>query len=70
MAQKYLNIKLYRETRGYTQSDIGEKLNISSTAYRNKETGMTEFTATELLILADLYKVTTEDLLRGKEIKL
>lgn len=46
----------YRRICGLTQVQMSEKLNLSVTAYRNKESGKTEFTSQEMKIFTDLVK--------------
>lgn len=41
-------IKGYRVALGYTQSQMAEKLNLSTNSYSDKEKGKRTFTATEI----------------------
>lgn len=48
----------YRKICGLTQIQMAEKLNISVTAYRNKESGKSKFTSEEMKVFTDLVKLT------------
>ena len=58
-----MKIKEYRISKGYTQSEIANILNIKQSSYSNKELGKRAFTVEEIKLLKDLFKVTYEDLL-------
>ncbi len=52
-----------RKSSGYSQEDIAEKLNISTSAYGFYEQGKTIPNADTISFLADLYDVTTDYIL-------
>ena len=58
-----MKIKEYRISKGYTQSEIANILNIKQSSYSNKELGRREFTIEEIKLLKELFEVTYEDLL-------
>ena len=58
-----MNIKEYRISKGYTQAEIANILNIKQSSYSNKELGRREFTIEEIKLLKELFKVTYDDLL-------
>ena len=58
-----MKIKEYRISKGYTQSEIANILNIKQSSYSNKELGRRDFTIEEIKLLKELFKVTYEDLL-------
>lgn len=63
-----MQILLYeaRKQAGYTQKDIANKLGISETAYRMKETSQTEFKMSEMFEIADILGKDISDLFRYK----
>ena len=58
-------IKLARMRAGFTQAEIAEKLNVSSTAVSMWETGVTHPTAKKLKPLAEALGTTVDELLTG-----
>ena len=44
-----------RKNKGLTQADIAKKLNLSETAYRQKELGKREFTQDEMFYLSSFF---------------
>ena len=58
-----MKIKEYRISKGYTQAEIANVLNIKQSSYSNKELGRRDFTIEEIKLLKELFKVTYEDLL-------
>ena len=58
-----MKIKEYRISKGYTQSEIANILNIKQSSYSNKELGKRAFTVEEIKLLKELFEVTYEDLL-------
>ena len=58
-----MNIKECRISKGYTQAEIANILNIKQSSYSNKELGRREFTIEEIKLLKELFKVTYDDLL-------
>ena len=58
-----MKIKEYRISKGYTQSEIANILNIKQSSYSNKELGRRDFTIEEIKLLKELFEVSYEDLL-------
>ena len=58
-----MKIKEYRISKGYTQAEIANILNIKQSSYSNKELGRRDFTIKEIKLLKELFEVTYEDLL-------
>lgn len=58
-----MKIKEYRISKGYTQAEIANILNIKQSSYSNKELGRRDFTIEEIKLLKELFEVTYEDLL-------
>lgn len=56
-AQYYPNVKLYRIKKGINQSEAANHLNINVNSYSKKESGKREFTISEGIKLAKLFKV-------------
>ena len=59
----YENIRNLREDHDLTQVHIAHILHISQSSYSKKENGTREFTASDLIILAEYYGVSTDYLL-------
>ena len=57
------NLRRLRNDHNYTQTQIGEKLNISRQAYSNYETGKRIPDIDILIRIADIYQVTLEQLI-------
>ena len=57
------NLRRLRTDHNYTQTQIGEKLNISRQAYSNYETGNRSPDLDMLIRIADIYHVTLEQLI-------
>ncbi len=57
------NLKYLREKKKLTQSEVSKILEISRSTYANYEKEQSEPTASQLLKLAQFYKVSTDDLL-------
>lgn len=60
--EKY-RLRACREERGYTQADIAKVLGITRSAYTHYESGRNDIPLDSLLVLADFYKCTTDELL-------
>ncbi len=58
-----MKIKEYRISKGYTQSEIANILNIKQSSYSNKELGRRDFTIEEIKLLKELFEVTYDELL-------
>lgn len=52
-----------RAEHGETQSDVAKVLNISVTTYQNREWGLSDFKASELIALAEHWGVDVKELL-------
>ena len=50
-----LSIKAWRTEKGFTQEDTAKALGITRQAYRMKESGRTEFTFAEVIVLAKMF---------------
>ena len=59
----YKRIRDLREDNDYKQSDIAKILNTTQQQYSKIETGKSEITADKLIVLAKIYRVTTDYLL-------
>ena len=55
-------LKELRKQSPLTQKDIADRLNISVSAYQNYEQGKNEPNIEKLIILANLFDVTLDDL--------
>jgi len=60
-----LKTRKLRELYGHSQAAIAFHLGISQAAYCKKESGQTQFTIECLEKLADIYQLTTTDLLNS-----
>ena len=59
------NIQNFRKKRRYTQEHVANMLGISVTAYRELERGNTSIVNPNIVKMADLMNVTTEELVLG-----
>lgn len=59
----YKRIRDLREDNDFKQSDIARILHTTQQQYSKIETGKSEITADKLIILAQLYRVTTDYIL-------
>lgn len=55
-------LKSLRAERDFNQQDVADYLNISRTAYHNKETGKNDFTITEAKQLAQLFNSSIDNI--------
>ncbi|MDY0064395.1 MAG: helix-turn-helix transcriptional regulator [Bacilli bacterium] len=60
-------LKTLRKNRGLTQSELAEKLNVSNKTVSKWENGMGIPEMSSLLMLADFYHVSVDDILRGEQ---
>ena len=60
---KYENIRSIRIDKGYTQTQIAERLGISQNAYSQYEIGILNYLVDAVVKLADFYGVSTDYLL-------
>lgn len=51
-----------RERKGYLQEDMAKRLNISKSAYSDKEVGRSEFKSSEMIKIAKIFNVTLNDI--------
>ncbi|MDO8743396.1 MAG: DUF4065 domain-containing protein [Candidatus Azambacteria bacterium] len=63
----YKKIKTFREQRRFSQEYIANKLNISRPTYMQIENGGRELTISEAKILAEIFDMSLENFLAGKE---
>jgi len=56
------NLRTFRLEKKITQGQLAEKLNISLKTVSHWETGYTEPSVAQLVMLADLYSVTLDEL--------
>lgn len=63
--EKY-RLRACREEHGYTQADIAKVLGITRSAYTHYESGRNDIPLDSLIVLADFYKCTTDELLGSK----
>lgn len=64
----HLNIRRFREQKGFSQSSMADELGIGRTTYINFETGKTRLYCKTLEKLARYFGVTEEEILRnGRE---
>lgn len=59
----YQRIRALREDNDYKQSDIAKIIHTTQQQYSKIETGKSEITADKLIILAKIYKVSTDYIL-------
>lgn len=63
------SIKKLREERGMTQDELAEKLNVTRQAVSNWETGKTQPDIETLTQLAEIFDVSVERIIYGRESK-
>lgn len=63
--EKY-RLRACREERGYTQAEIAKVLGITRSAYTHYESGRNDIPLDSLMVLADFYKCTTDELLGSR----
>lgn len=61
------NLKFFRETYGYTQDELGKKLNIQRQSYCNYENARREPNIDFLLKIADFYHISLDTLFLPQE---
>lgn len=59
------NIRRFRKKNGFTQEEMADKLDISLTAYRDLEAGKTSIVNANVMRLAMLFNMSTEELVLG-----
>ena len=65
----YERLRQLRESRGFTQQDMADMLNLTQMAYCNYELGKREIPYKVLIDLADIYKVSLDYLFGRTTIK-
>ena len=55
-------LKGLRAEHNYTQSEVADKLNVSTATYARKENGLCQFDASEISKLTKLFNVKYEDI--------
>lgn len=63
MSEFAKNLKKYRKQKNYTQVELGKKLNYGYTAIANYESGRNEPSFDNLIKLAEVLDITTDELL-------
>lgn len=64
-----MNLKERRKMLGLSQDDIAKKIGVHNTTYGNWELGKTEPNLTDLIKLAEIFHITTDELL-GRDLDL
>jgi len=57
------NIKGFRQKNGWNQGEVAKRLNISIPAFSKIETGITDINISRLWQIADLFNVSTMDII-------
>lgn len=65
-----LKLKLLRELHNYTQAFVAKSLNISQNAYSMIENGATNITLEKLEKLAEMYKISPEELISQNAVEI
>lgn len=55
-------LKGLRVEKGYIQEDIAKLIGMSLTSYQRKESGATQFTANELIRIAEVLKIDISEI--------
>lgn len=63
------NLVILRKTRGYSQEEIAEKINISRQAYAKWESGATIPDVEKCSLLAEVYGTTIDSLIRTETVE-
>lgn len=58
----YTKVLIARKEKKVSQKTVADLLKINNRTYSKKETGKTDFSITEALILADFFETTLNDL--------
>lgn len=61
------NLKQYREEKGLSQKELGDMVGVSEASISNYERGIREPSFDTLCALADIFDVSLDMLIRGKE---
>ena len=65
--KKHQNIRLFRESKGFSQTSIADELGIGRSTYINFETGKTRLYCKTLEKLAEHFGVSMESIIQGEE---
>ena len=60
------NMKAIREKSGKTQQEVADDLGVSVSTYRSWEQGKRDINGKKLMMLADYFEVTTDDIIGTK----
>lgn len=63
------NLIMLRNMYGYSQEEVAEKINISRQAYAKREKGSTIPDVEKCKLLADLYEVTIDSLIKTEKVE-
>ena len=58
-------VRHYRMKNGWTDNELGQMVGMSGKSLNNKERGDRDFTWDEIIRLADVFKITLDELIRG-----
>ena len=58
-------VRSYRMKNGWTDKELGQMVGMSGRNLNNKERGERDFTFNEIIRLADVFKITLDELIRG-----
>jgi transcriptional regulator with XRE-family HTH domain len=61
-------VKKLRELHGYTQYQLGQLIGVTQSTFNYKENGQSSFKIEELVILAEFFGVTVDDIVSDREI--
>ena len=67
LGKKFQNIRLFRESKGFSQTSMANELCIGRSTYINFETGKTKLYCKTLEKLAEYFGVSVESILHGEE---
>lgn len=62
-----IRLKEFRKLRGVTQGELAEDLHISQTSVSKYERGLSEPDIEMLISLADYFKISIDELVRGSK---
>ena len=60
-----LRLRKLRDTAGWSQQDVADRLYISQAAYSRLEKGEIEMTLSRLIRISEIYKVQLTELIQG-----
>lgn len=65
----HIQLKYYRNQKGFSQTDVAEKLNLSRQAISNWEAGKSYPDLDNIILLSDLYEISVDELIGKDAIK-